>query len=191
MSDAKEGVATFAGPSGADWCCRSAMHGPPDHVTDSLLQWLIFPGPPISAYFTYCLPREDPSTMQFFHQHPSTWSVHIVVSGRGEYAVDTQRFAIAAGSIAYHGPGVPHSIYPLANEHLAFVVVQHPAIGHVEKEWLPCPESGTADRPGDLQAFLQRFGSPEGLADFQRSFYRSERWLFHTQRAKSSPKAGR
>jgi mannose-6-phosphate isomerase-like protein (cupin superfamily) len=165
------------------------MHGPPDSVTDSLLQWLILPGPPISAYFTYCLPREDPSNMQFFHQHPTTWSVHIVVSGRGEYAVDGQRIPIGAGSVMYHGPGVPHSIYPLPNEHLAFVVVQHPALGQAEKEWVPSPESGTADHFGDLAAFVERFGRPEGLADIQRSFYKSERWRVYTQRVKASSRA--
>jgi mannose-6-phosphate isomerase-like protein (cupin superfamily) len=187
MSDGEAGASPFVGPSGADWCCRSAMHGPPDSVTDCLLQWLIIPGPPVSAYLTYCLPREDPSDMQFFHQHPNTWSVHIVLSGRGEYAVEGKRHAIGAGSVMYHGPGVPHSIYPLPNEHLAFIAVQHPSIGFAEKEWVPSPESGTVEQFGDLQAFVQRFGRPEDLSQIQHSLFKSDRWLTYTRRSRPEP----
>jgi mannose-6-phosphate isomerase-like protein (cupin superfamily) len=177
----KLGVSPFVGPSGDDWCCQPAMTGAPDTVTDKVLQWLIVPGPPVSAYFTYCLPREDPSDMQFYHMHPETWSVHVVCSGNGEYAAEGQKFSVSAGSVIYHGPRVRHSIYPRPNEHLAFVVVQHPSIGWTDREHVVCPEAGTVEHFNDPQAFIAKFGSAQSIKDLQQTFFQSSRWQTFTK----------
>src|SRR5688572_28759277 len=121
-----ESVPRFIGSSGDDWCCRAAMLGPPDKVNDYLLHWLLFPGPPIASYLAYHMPIEDVSSVQSFHQHPQTCSVHTVISGAGECATADKRHELMAGSVVYVRSGVPHSFYPLPRQHLSYVVVQQP-----------------------------------------------------------------
>ena len=157
------------------------MFGAPDRVTDRIMQWLLFPGPPVSAYLTYYLPRADVSDMQFFHKHPETWSVHVVLSGSGEYAVDGKVFPVSAGSVMYHGPNVEHSIYPLVNDHLAMLCIQHPALGWAEQEWVMSPEAGTVDHYRDVEAFVARFGNARAIPDLHKILHQSERWIEHTR----------
>jgi mannose-6-phosphate isomerase-like protein (cupin superfamily) len=156
----------FVGSSGEDWCARPAQLGPPDTVNEHQLQWLIVPGPPISCYLASIFPRQDPTPMTYYHSHPSTWSIHVVLAGAGRYHAEGTGHDIGPGSVLYHGPGVRHSLYPLPNQPLVHLSIQHPAAGWTDKQWQPHPEAGTAESFGEADAFLRLFGttSPEEFA---------------------------
>ncbi len=170
----------FVGSHGEDWCVRPAQLGPPDRVTPLQMQWLIVPGPPISCYLAFMTPSENPLATAFYHQHPSTWSLHAVLSGSGKHHVDDKEHDVGPGSVIYQGPGVRHALYPNPGHHLMHLSIQHPAAGWTAKEWLPCPEAGTPDHFGELQAFLDRFGVASGpelmKALSSKEIYASERW---------------
>jgi mannose-6-phosphate isomerase-like protein (cupin superfamily) len=182
------GASKFVGPSGEDWCGRPAQLGPPDTINQTQLQWLIVPGPPISCYLASIFPRPDPTPMTFYHSHPSTWSMHVVLAGAGRYYAEGIGQDIGPGSVLYHGPGVRHSLFPLPNQPLVHVAIQHPSVGYSEGQWRVHPEAGTTDAFGDLAAFTKLFGtdSPQAIAERFASEYifTSDRWLEHVHRTK-------
>lgn len=178
MSDPNERPPRFLGSHGDDWCVRTAELGPPDHVNGHVLHWLIVPGPPLSCYLAHVPPSEDPKGATFYHMHPETWSLHVVLGGQGRHFVDEHEHAIGPGTVIYQGPRVRHSIYPEPGHHLTHLSIQYPAAGYVEKEWIVCPEAGTTDRPGVAAAFAERFGSVDELMRHAMSgeIFSSPRW---------------
>ena len=168
----------FVGAFGEDWCVRPAQLGPPDNVNQTQMQWLIVPGPPMSCYLAVVFPRVDPAPMTFFHEHPSTWSIHVVLAGKGRHYVDDQVNDVMDGSVIYQGPGVRHCLHPLPNETLVHLSIQHPAAGYVEKEWKVSAEAGVAGLPGDTGAFAERFGGVDQLLRTLKleHMWSSERW---------------
>jgi hypothetical protein len=97
--------------------------------------------------------------------HPETWSIHIVISGRGKHFAEGREHTVTAGSVIYQGPRVRHSIRPESGHHLAHISIQYPAAGHTETDWVVCPDAGTTDAFEDRAAFLKRFGSLDKLMD--------------------------
>ena len=170
------------------------MLGPPDNINKTQMQWLIIPGPPVSCYLAFVFPNADPSPMEFYHAHPTTWSVHVVLSGSGYQYVEGKKHEVGPGSVLYHGPGVRHSLSPRPNEPLVHLAIQHPAMGYRKDEWSIHPEAGTTSAFGDLAAFVQQFGAASGadVATFIRSekIWQSERWKhFVTERGQAAPGA--
>ena len=157
---AQDSPPKFVGTHGEDWCVRAAELGPPDRVSD-VMHWLIVPGPPISCYLAVHPPRTSPEQQTMFHMHPSTYSIHVVLDGRGMYHAEGVAEEIGPGSVMYHGPKVRHCIYPLMGHRLAHLSIQCPGGGYRKDEWVVCPEAGVADKFGDLQAFIERFGSAD------------------------------
>lgn len=163
MTTTKPEPDRFVGSHGHDWCCRPAQLGPPERIDKLCMHWLIVPGPPISCYLVYFPPLTDDSRLGFYHAHPTTWSLHVVLAGHGHYTVDGIVHRIGPGSVMYHGPGVPHcGPWPDVHSEMQILVVQHPAAGHRDKEWVVCPEMGTKDHPRDLAAFVRTFGELTG-----------------------------
>jgi mannose-6-phosphate isomerase-like protein (cupin superfamily) len=154
--------------------------GAPDSVNAAQAQWLLVPGPPLSCYFGLFYAGTDLDKLTFFHKHPNTHSVHVVVSGRGHYNIEGRDHDVAPGSVIYVGPGVRHSVYPHPGEHLGQIVVQTPYTKVGEKDWMIDPEAGTTDQFGDLAAFAARFGgvNADKLMEHLRSsnVYTSPRW---------------
>ena len=183
-------VPAFVGPHGEDWCVRPAQLGPPDNINETQLQWLLVPGPPVSAYLAFVFPRADPTPMTFFHAHPSNWSLHVVLAGAGRHHVDGQTNEIGPGTFIYQGPNVKHSIYPLPNQPLVHVSIQHPSSGYEHSNWIVSEESGTADAFGDVQAFLTRFGSTADLVERLKNEHisSSERWKAFVTNRRKDPK---
>jgi quercetin dioxygenase-like cupin family protein len=153
--------------------------GNPDHVSADVMHWLIVPGPPLACYLAYVTPSSDPSTQMFYHQHPNTWSLHVVLAGVGTHCVEKTVHRIGPGSVIYQGPGVPHSIYPDPGSELVHLVVQHPSTGYRSGEWAMVPEGGLAPQFGNTKGFLDRFGSAEQLLQIlgSTSLFSSERWI--------------
>jgi mannose-6-phosphate isomerase-like protein (cupin superfamily) len=187
MSDGK--IPRFVGSHGEDWCVRPAQLGPPDNINQTQMQWLIVPGPPMSCYLAFVFPRADPTPMMFYHAHPSTWSMHVVLSGAGRHHVDDKMHEVGPGTVIYQGPGVRHSLYPLPNQPLVHLSIQHPAAGYVDKEWVIADQAGTADAFGDVQKFLERFGSLEAMQANHKSqqIATSERWKTYVQMKRREP----
>src|SRR5690606_19848058 len=159
------------------------MYGPPDRVVNQAMHWLIVPGPPVSCYFIMFFPMPATDRLDYYHVHPKTWSIHIVVAGAGFYYADGIRHAIGPGSVMYHGPGVPHcGPFPDPGSLLQMFVIQHPSSGHAEGEWLRAPEAGLAEQPGDVQAFVDKYGPMADLQKYVDSYPAiqydnpSERW---------------
>jgi len=174
-------AAKFVGSHGEDWCARPAQLGFPDTINQTQLQWLIVPGPPVSCYLASIFPRADPTPMTFYHSHPATWSIHVVIAGAGRYYAEGVGHDVGPGSVLYHGPGVRHSLFPLPNQPLVHLSIQHPSAGYTEKQWEVRPDAGTSDSFGDPSAFLARFGtsSAEELAKqlAEQHVFSSERWI--------------
>jgi mannose-6-phosphate isomerase-like protein (cupin superfamily) len=182
-------VRRFVGSSGEDWCVRPAMLGPPDNVRGDVMQWLIVPGPPMSCYLAYVMPMEDPTHHTFFHMHPSTWSIHVVLSGGGEHHIEGKGHRIGPGTVIYQGPRVRHSIFPDPGQHLMHLSIQHPAPGWTKKAWVPCPEAGVANRFGDRAEYERLFGKTvdELFARLPGSIFMGPRWREYV----AQPKRGR
>jgi mannose-6-phosphate isomerase-like protein (cupin superfamily) len=189
----------FIGSHGEDWCVRLAQLGPPDRIDENYIQWLIVPGPPISCHLAYATPvpsRERLESLSYYHKHPHTWSVQIVLSGKGLHFIDDKRHEVGPGSVIYQGPGVRHCIRPAPDHDLAFVNIQYPGAGHGKEEWVVCPEAGTTDHFGDLKAFEERFGKrgEDGVFGPMKvaQLFMSERWkeyfLNHGQRTDAKDK---
>jgi hypothetical protein len=153
------------------------------------MHWLIIPGPPISCYLAYTPPFEDPKEVSFYHKHPNTWSIHVVVSGTGRHYVEGQGHDIGPGTVIYQGPNVRHSIFPSPNSHLAHVSIQYPAAGYAQNEWVVCPEAGTADKFADLAAFAERFKSMDELVKKLRAseVFANDRWKTYVTNRKPDP----
>jgi mannose-6-phosphate isomerase-like protein (cupin superfamily) len=153
------------------------------------MHWLIVPGPPVSCYAAYMPPAPDPGVMSCFHRHPNTWSIHVVLSGQGTHVAEGVTNEVGAGSVIYQGPGVRHALFPKPNHHLFHIVVQHPGVGHTAQEFELCPEAGTADRFGDLDAFVERFGTTDPNEFMRRmlaeTIFSGPRW---TEFARSHPR---
>jgi mannose-6-phosphate isomerase-like protein (cupin superfamily) len=175
----------FLGSHGEDWCVRPAQLGPPDHITAHVMHWLIVPGPPLSCYLAMVPPTVDPNEATFYHAHPETWSIHVMLSGSGKHFVDDRCHEIGPGTVIYQGPGVRHSIYPNPGQHIMHLSIQYPSAGHAKEEWRVCPEAGTTDHFGEAAAFLERFGAPEDLiARLKREeIFVGERWAEFVKRA--------
>lgn len=149
----------FYGSHGEDWCCRPAMLGPPDKVGKFLAHWLIHPGPPMACHLVHFFPMPASERLDFYHAHPTTWSIHFVFEGRGYYYADGKRHDLGPGSVMYHGPGVPHcGPFPDPETEMKVFVVQSPTSGHQLGEWLVVPEAGLAEAPGDRAAFHAKYG---------------------------------
>ncbi len=148
----------FVGSHGEDWCVRPAQLGPPDHVNHGVLHWLIVPGPPMSCYLAVVPALPNPMDHSYYHMHPETWSIHVVLSGIGRHYIDDKGHDIGPGTVIYQGPGVRHSIHPNPGQTLTHLSIQYPAAGYEEKSWVICPEAGTVDHFGKVEAFLERFG---------------------------------
>jgi mannose-6-phosphate isomerase-like protein (cupin superfamily) len=174
----------FGGPGvgedGSGWCVRPAQLGLADTGGATQLQWLIVPGPPISCYLASIFPRADPSPMEFYHSHPESWSLHVVIAGAGHQYVEGVPHLIGPGDVLFHGPNVRHSLVPLPNTPLAHLAIQHPHIGYSTGSWQIRSDAGTAKAFGDVAAFVERFGAASGeeLAKALRaeSMWTSERW---------------
>jgi len=166
----------FIGSHGDDWCVRIGQLGPPDSVQAHVMRWLITPGPPLSCYLALQTSLADPKILTYYHKHPETWSLHVVLSGTGSHFVDQTENRIGPGSVIYQGPNVRHSIYPDPGQTLVHISVQTPSAGTREREWVVCPEAGTTDRFGDPAAFAERFGSVERLIGELAPMFVSERW---------------
>jgi mannose-6-phosphate isomerase-like protein (cupin superfamily) len=179
----------FVGSHGEDWCVRPAQLGPPDNLNTTQAQWLIVPGPPISCYLAMVFPRADPERMMFYHSHPSTWSMHVVLAGAGKHHVDEHVHDVGPGTVIYQGPGVRHSLYPLPNQTLVHLSIQHPSAGYVDKEWMINPEAGTADAFGEVAKFISRFGGGDELAARMKSEHiaASERWKTYVLDRRKKP----
>lgn len=154
------------------------MLGPPDRVTEKLLQWVICSGPPMSCYVAHFLPTRDIASMQFFHVHPEVISVHVVIAGSGEFVLDGIAHPVSAGSVVTIGAGVPHSVYPLREQPLTYIAVQSPGTGYAAGQWKVVPEAGTATHPGDPAAFVTQFGDPMQLFALAttQALFESDRW---------------
>ena len=162
MTENPDLLQAFAGSFGEDWCVRAGELGTPDRASDETLHWLIVPGPPLACYLVHFLPTPDPTAHTYYHMHPSTWSIHIVAAGRARYFVEGKEHVLMPGMAVYHGPKVRHSVVQYPNEPCTMYVVQHPGLGYGEGEWQVCPEAGTTDRFGSIEAFVERFGDPTG-----------------------------
>ncbi len=169
----------FVGSFGPDWNVRQAQLGPPDNINHTQMQWLIVPGPPMSCYLAFVFPRADPTPMTFFHAHPSTWSIHVVLGGQGVHHVQGTSNPVSEGSVIYQGPGVAHSLHPLPNQPLVHLAIQHPAAGYVKEQWKICDSAGVVESPGDLSAFAARFGSVDQLLQSMKAeqVWSSDRWM--------------
>jgi mannose-6-phosphate isomerase-like protein (cupin superfamily) len=172
----------FVGAHGDDWCVRPAVYGPADRAHESVMSWLIVPGPPLSCYASYVPPLLDPTSHSFFHAHPSTWSIHVVLEGRGKHFIEGKGHDVGPGSVIYQGPGVRHALFPDPGHHLLHLSIQHPAAGHTDKEWVICPEAGTPERFGDLAAFRERFGSIEQVMNGLVPMFVGDRWKEYVAR---------
>ena len=139
------------------------MLGPPDKAESWIMHWLIVPGPPVSCHLVFFPPMPATKLTDFYHAHPTTWSIHIVLEGTGYYYADGKRHELRPGSVMYHGPGVPHcGPFPYPETAMQVIVIQHPGSGHKKGEWVVVPEAGLADHPGDRAAFVAKYGE---LAD--------------------------
>lgn len=161
-------LSRFFGSHGEDWCCRPAQLGPPDSVHRTSAHWLLVPGPPITVYFVHLFANPDPEEFEFYHEHPDVYSTHIVMKGRGYYTVEGKEHRIEAGSVMYHGPGVPHcGPWPDPDSDLQNIVVQYPGGGHKGGQWLVSPDAGTRHKYQDRKAFDAQFGEAVG-GDFAK-----------------------
>jgi hypothetical protein len=132
----------------------------------------------MSCYVAHFLPIPDVGCMQFFHAHPEVMSIHVVISGTGEFVFEDKRNTVGVGSVITIGPEVPHSVYALPMQHLTYVAIQYPGTGYAKGQWKVAAEAGTVTRPGDRGAFAAEFGDPmQVLARATATaLFESDRW---------------
>lgn len=161
------------------------MYGPPDKVGKFAAWWLVTPGPPMSCHLVHFFPMPATERLDYYHAHPKTWSIHIVLEGRGFYYAEGKRHEIGPGSVMYHGPGIPHcGPFPHPETEMKVFVIQHPSSGHQQDEWIVTPEAGLADKPFDEAAFHAKYAGVD-LSNYIDSFpmikalLPSERWAHY------------
>jgi mannose-6-phosphate isomerase-like protein (cupin superfamily) len=161
------------------------MYGPPDKVGKFAQWWLVHPGPPMACHLVHYFPMPESERLDYYHAHPHTWSLHIILEGHGFYYADGKRHEIGPGSVQYHGPGVPHcGPFPAPNTEMKMLVVFHPANPHRAGEWVVVPEAGLADKPFDEAAFHAKYPNVD-LKNYIDSFpafsaaLPSQRWAHY------------
>jgi hypothetical protein len=180
MADADE----LLGWHGEKWCVCPAAFGPPDEVNELCQRWLIIPGPPMSCTLVHQFGSATPSALRYaYHMHPRTWSIHVCIAGKGVHYAEGNVSPIAPGTVFYEAPGLAHTMAPDPGDSILQLCIQYPAVGY-ENETTVVPEAGTLDRFGQLEAFLETFGSDGAkYRNAATSMFRSARWLrYVTQR---------
>jgi mannose-6-phosphate isomerase-like protein (cupin superfamily) len=174
MADSDE----LLGWHGEKWAVCPPSFGPPDEVNELCQRWLIIPGPPMSCTLVHQFGSSVPAAQRYaYHTHPRTWSIHVILAGKGKHYAEGNVSVVSPGSVVYEAPGLAHTMAPDPGESLLQLCIQYPAVGY-ENETTVLPEAGTLDRYGDLEAFLQTFGDAGGkYRQAATSLLRSARWL--------------
>ena len=161
------------------WGVDTFASGPPDLEHPTIAIWLIVRGPPFAMRFARYLGSDKPEDYDFYHRHDTVDSIHVIVRGRGFYAVGGTEHELAAGMVVHHARGVPHC-GPFPHEGgMDMLVIQIPTSGHAS-DFIVCPDSGLRGAYGDKAAFVAKYGDQD-LSGFGKLLLggakKSQKWI--------------